>query len=579
MRIKKYLIPIFLSIFLLIASQILPKESFAQSEINIQVNPMVIKNEDFGQILGGYLSTRANLNPASKFSLSQQAVVQEAKKMFPQPPEFPTPAVMRTQSYKMLDNDYFAITDEEVEDVIKFCSLANCDPMFGALGEGPVETHDGISGKVIDVSPSAIRRRAIFVKEKCQQYFGDNQHCLHWDIGNEPPSPPQNCQYYGTTLIPSAIRTIKEVIPNAIFHTPELYLDSAKVRNSNMTIGECITKTLQETAPDLKIDVFTTHWYPYVCTGSPLNITGNSVLNWAGNGGPNYQKMTYPYDIVSGINSWLKNYLPTKNSVIGLGEFNPMGNCYEPDTTARLNLTWGGAFWHLDTLGIMAEAGIKYCQKHIHISGSGGRYEAMVVSQGKVFKTPAYFAYRFYSQYFGRRIISSTSFLPQTLNSHAALDKDGNIRLALINKTSSFQKAKVNILNFQAQALGISYKMKSPKDFGESPAGFDENSVYSVTQNIPVGNNFEYTVEPYTAVVLKIPGQIQPSNCPSGEKGNLNCSSDEKINSADLNILLSSWAPRGPVPVPPPGQREADLNNDNKVNEKDLTILLKNWKP
>jgi len=68
-------------------------------------------------------------------------------------------------------------------------------------------------------------------------------------------------------------------------------------------------------------------------------------------------------------------------------------------------------------------------------------------------------------------------------------------------------------------------------------------------------------------------------DCPLGEKGNLNCSSDEKINSADLNILLSSWAPRGPVPVPPPGQREADLNNDNKVNEKDLTILLKNWKP
>jgi len=71
----------------------------------------------------------------------------------------------------------------------------------------------------------------------------------------------------------------------------------------------------------------------------------------------------------------------------------------------------------------------------------------------------------------------------------------------------------------------------------------------------------------------------QGSGCPSGEKGNLDCSIDEKINSADLNILLSSWAPRGPVPVPPPGQHEADLNNDNKVNEKDLTILLKNWKP
>lgn len=67
-------------------------------------------------------------------------------------------------------------------------------------------------------------------------------------------------------------------------------------------------------------------------------------------------------------------------------------------------------------------------------------------------------------------------------------------------------------------------------------------------------------------------------DCPSGEKGNLDCSSDEKINSIDLNILLSSWAPQGPAPAPLSGQHSADLNNDNKVNAKDLTILLKNWK-
>uniref|UniRef100_A0A7V3JAI6 Dockerin domain-containing protein n=1 Tax=candidate division CPR3 bacterium TaxID=2268181 RepID=A0A7V3JAI6_UNCC3 len=66
--------------------------------------------------------------------------------------------------------------------------------------------------------------------------------------------------------------------------------------------------------------------------------------------------------------------------------------------------------------------------------------------------------------------------------------------------------------------------------------------------------------------------------CPSGEKGNLNCSADEKINEDDLNILLSSWAPQGPALPPPQGQSSADLNNDNKIDEKDLTVLLKNWK-
>ncbi len=198
--------------------------------ITVTINPAVIKNNDFAQLLGGYISTRANLNPTSKFLLSQPSVVDAAKKMFPQPPEFPNPVVLRTQSFHMLSNDYFVITDAEVEDVIKFCSQANCDPMFGALGEGVIETHDNMTGKIIDTSAAAIKKRAEFVKAKCQQYFGDDKHCLHWDIGNEPPSPDQNCYFYATDLIPTAIRTIKQVIPNAIFHAPELYLDSAKAR-------------------------------------------------------------------------------------------------------------------------------------------------------------------------------------------------------------------------------------------------------------------------------------------------------------------------------------------------------------
>ena len=87
-----------------------------------------------------------------------------------------------------------------------------------------------------------------------------------------------------------------------------------------------------------------------------------------------------------------------------------------------------------------------------------------------------------------------------------------------------------------------------------------------------MGNSFEYTVEPYTSVILKIPGSSQPGACPSKERGNLDCSADEKINNNDLSILLSSWAVSGST-----GSLFADLNNDNLVNEKDLTILLKNW--
>ena len=556
----------------------------ADSEIVISVNPAEVKTEDFGQLLGGYINTRANLNPASRFILSQEVLINEAKKMFPQAPEFPRHAVMRTQSYPMLENDYFVITEAEVEDIIKFCSQAGCDPMFGAVGEGAVQTINGITGKIFDFSPSAIKARALFVKQKCQQYFNDNSHCLHWDIGNEPPSPGGSCAFYGTELIPKAMRAVKEVIPNAVFHTPELYLDSAKVRDSNETVGECIARTLNNNSPDLKIDVFTTHWYPYVCGTNVLNITGEGLLKWEGNGGPNYQKMTYPLDIVRGM-SWLSKYAVTQNSVIGIGELNPMGNCTNnDDPTSRLNLTWGGAFWHLDVLGIMAEAGIKYSQKHIHISGGGGKFEAIIFANGRVYKSPSYYAYRFYSQYFGHKVVGSQSSDPATLNSHASVDKDGNLRLLLINKSSPAVSQRVRIVlnNFNASSDGSAYLMKIPT-YLETSAGFNpENpSIYSLVENVAVGNNFEYTVPAYTAVILKIPRGGGPISTPSPtstpvpfsclcpescvlpkSKGNANC--DNMVDGLDFEIWLEQFR-AGLSPT-----NCADFSGDGRVDGIDF---------
>lgn len=576
MKLFKVLLPFF---FLILLLPLFLKPVLAQSEVTINVNAGVVKNTDFAQLLGGYINTRGDLNPGSKYILSLQPIIDEAKKMFPQAPEFPNGAVMRTQSNKMLSNDYFAITDAEVEDIINFCSQAGCDPMFGALGEGPVETHNGVTGKVIDTSPTVIKQRAAFVKAKCQQYFGDDRHCLNWDIGNEPPSPKSNCEYYGRILIPQSIRAIKEIIPNAVIHSPELYLDSAKVREEpNVTIGECVMRELQNTAPDLKVDAVTTHWYPYACTTTPLNITGDLILNWNGNNGPAYQKMTYPNDIVAGMKPWMQRYSVSQNSAIGIGELNPMGNCRGLDAiTERLNITWGGAFWHLDELGIMAEAGIKYSQKHIHISGSGGTYEAIVVNQGRALKTPAYYAYRFYSQYFGRKIVESLSANPENLNSHASIDKDGNLRLILINKShpGATIKAKINLSAFNvSSAMGTVYKMTVP-GFGETPSGFDAESVYS-SAAISTGRNFDYVVPPYTAVIIKITGAATADSCPNGNLGNINCDSSAKIDETDLEILLSKW---GAAPNPPTGQYTPDLNGNNIVDQADVNILLSNFNP
>jgi hypothetical protein len=66
-------------------------------------------------------------------------------------------------------------------------------------------------------------------------------------------------------------------------------------------------------------------------------------------------------------------------------------------------------------------------------------------------------------------------------------------------------------------------------------------------------------------------------SCPNGDLGNLDCDEEGKINQTDMNILLNSWAPSGPVPPPISGGHSSDLNTDGRVEETDLMILIKNW--
>lgn len=574
-------------------------------EISITVDPQKVKNDDFAQILGGYVDSRSSLSPYSKFTLSFPSLINEAKKMFPQPPEFSNPAVIRTKNNEMKTGDCFVLTDEEVEDIIKFCRQAGCDPMFGAVGEGPVQTceiwGEEVRGKITDTSYEAIKKRATFVKTKCQEYFGDDKHCLHWDVGNEPSTVPSVCLGFGKNYLPTAIRAIKEVIPNAIIHTPELFSDSAQVRDSEETVGECIIRNLEQTDPTLKVDVVTTHWYPYICSGSPtaLNVDGNAVLKWDGFGGPAYEKMTYSYDIVAGMSDWMRKYNVSKNAVIGLGELNPMAGCFrDPEktdgsqTTLKVNLTWGGAFWHLDVLGIAAEAGVKYIQKHVLIGGAAPQYVAIQVANGQVIKFPSYYAYRFYSQYFGKTIVESRSSDPPTVNSHASVDKDKNLRIILINKSGSGfkpgtenpppavpKKVKISIVNFEAEDKGEAYLLTAPHDFkyySDVLPPVDENEIYKTQSNIPVGNNFEYTVPPYSAVIIKVPCHVTPTptpqataipcSCPSDptrkSRGDANC--DGKIDEVDFNLWLEQFHSS-------PSQTDsADFNCDGKVDGIDF---------
>lgn len=527
------------------------------ASVRIEVDPSIVKCEDFGQILGGYLNPRGSMNPSNGSVLSRDFVIESARKMFPQPPEFDTPVVMRTQSYHMLAEDIYALTDKEVEDIIKFCSMAGCDPMFGAYGVG--------GGGTIDVSENKIEERVLFVRSKCREYFRDDRHCLHWDIGNEPPSTPANCEFYGKNLIPTAIRVIKRLIPNAVIHAPELYLDSARVRDSNETIGESIARNLNSVDSSLKIDVFTTHWYPYICgSQSGLDIDGEKVLRWEGNGGQDYQKMYYPAMIMNNFNSWFKNYEVTRLAQVGIGELNPMAACSGGSTnTYRLNMTWGGAFWHLDVLGIAAESGIKYVQKHVHIDGGNGAYAAIVVPGNFVVKTNAYYPYAFYAKYFAKKLVKSLSSSVSVVNAHSALDKQGNLRVLLINKTGQSVSVNIVLRNFLAKSAGEAYVMTAVGDFRSEAKPADEKTFFKEVGNVPVGNDFEYVVPGYSAVILKIPGGQSVCSCGTQRlAGDANC--DNAVNEFDFQVWRGEFYSKTIV--------SGDFNCDGKVDGVDFEL-------
>lgn len=89
-----------------------------------------------------------------------------------------------------------------------------------------------------------------------------------------------------------------------------------------------------------------------------------------------------------------------------------------------------------------------------------------------------------------------------------------------------------------------------------------------------------HTPTPTVTPSVTPPVSVTPTpGCPNGDRGNLNCDVLGKIDTADLEILLTSWLPWGPAPTPMLGFHSADLDKGRGVDEADLTILLSNWNP
>ena len=233
-------------------------------------------------------------------------------------------------------------------------------------------------------------------------------------------------------------------------------------------------------------------------------------------------------------------------------------------------------------------------QKHIHIRNGGGTYEAIVVGSGRIYKQPPYYAYRFYSQFFGKKIVEAVSNQPETVSSYGSLDKDGNLRIILINKSGAGFKAggapsvsagtlKVRISIpqslFIAGSQGESYKMTAR--FTDGPLlpinSLDDENFYEKQTGVPTGNIFDYDVPAYSAVILKVPRETGGgggggengngstanfclSGAPSKANGNANC--DGRIDIRDFFIWRREFLKKGTL--------TADFDGNGKVDIRDF---------
>lgn len=596
---KKILIFIISFIFCFIAflNKNLLKIIIAQETINVEVNPHEILNDDFTQIKGGYISER--YDPESLIDLSNPNLINSLKFIISQDADPPT--LILTNYYSNSSVPPFS-DDNQVKAMIHLCKEINCDPIFSPIGGIPSPYSD----------ENKIKARVKLVKDECLRVFGDNKHCLHWTIGGEPPTTPDKCPFWAD-LIHRAGLIVKEIIPDAKIHALELFEYAAKVRGTEETVGECIIRELDKKTPKLKIDFLKTHWYPYLSELDIRNRTftdGNKILNWEGDSlSPKLRNMLYPYNVVRDMKSWAQKYEITREAEIGFGELlhwagheygaifqdddvvkgccwlkqnykndltlyggcdpclyqtkaeipsNCQNKCRIPGNypTRRLHLNWGGAFWLLDELGIIAEAGIKNVQIHTFVTG-------LIWGDGK--KTALTNIYNFYNEYFGNTIVKSLSDQPAVLNSHASLDKDGNLRLLLINKNikNEAKIVRINITGYVTNNKGEAYILKVP--------GFDFNSEEANIQiqtikNINVGNNFDYLIDGHSAVIIKIPGEVI---CQWGNNNNGDANNDGKVNNQD-KIQWQTDFYKSLCKIK--GCFSSDFNHDKKVCLSDLEI-------
>jgi hypothetical protein len=108
-----------------------------------------------------------------------------------------------------------------------------------------------------------------------------------------------------------------------------------------------------------------------------------------------------------------------------------------------------GALWAADALGRFAEQGADAVFRFIFKAGAEHKYSLIDENDQP---RPEYYTYWLYAQHFGDHVIKAVSDAPAKVAVHAStLQADGTLRVVLVNKTTTAQRAHVVLGDYAAK--------------------------------------------------------------------------------------------------------------------------------
>lgn len=262
-----------------------------------------------------------------------------------------------------------------------------------------------------------------------------------WQIGNEPDVDGLTTTQNPNTYVASfqAFQTaMRAVDSNIKFVGGEVYTGADVMGTYNLP--DWMTPIVQATAA-APMDAIDWHYYPLdssqtSTTSSAVPSVAHALQEDASDWPPaglDFASIIFPH-----LKTLKKTYAP--NAELWVDEFaEDSGVSNGSGISDRVV----GALWAADALGRFAEQGADAVFRFIFKAGAEHKYSLI---DENYLPRPEYYTYWLYAQQFGDHMVQATSDAQSVVAAHASTKAaDGTLRVILVNKTTTAQKAHVTL--------------------------------------------------------------------------------------------------------------------------------------